>query len=164
VGLDYFQQFWKLYPKKRKYFDLQFISGHNFLGNSHKYIDKALEEMFSNMLESDNKFFENTIINIFSDHGDHMGVPWILTYSGIVERHEPFFFQIIPSNYVKKNNRDKILKTNQDRYMSHYDIFHTTIHAMTPEKERIKFRRYVHKGYDIINQEIPLGRDYKDAG
>ena len=148
---DYFLQFWDTYPGKRKFFDMHLISGHNFLGNSHKYIDQELEKLFSKLLARDDKFFENTIVNFFSDHGDHMGFPWIATYSGIVERHEPFFFQILPSKYVQKNNRDAILKTNQDRYMSHYDIFHTTIHAITPEKEKIKFIKYVHKGYDIIN-------------
>lgn len=160
VQLDYVQQFWKLYPKKRKFYLVGLVSGHNLTGESHRYIDIELEKMFNNFLNDDeNNIFKDTIINIYSDHGDHIAFPLITTKSGKVNKHSPFFFQIIPKSYVNRNGgkRDKILRTNENRMMTHFDLFKMYERLFQPFGD-LEEKFYVKKGVDLINEEVSLNR------
>lgn len=121
---------------------LRLVSGHNSLAESHRYIDRELEAFFfeASKDSKNSKYskrskmrnlFDNTIINIYSDHGDHMGYPLVLTYSGLIERHKPAFLQIIPKKYAQKNNRDSKITKNVNKIMSHYDLFKMYVGVFT---------------------------------
>lgn len=167
IQTDYVKQFWSLYSEKRKFMYMRLVSGHNAVAESHRYIDKEIEALLYEASKGTKMgdFFENTIINIYSDHGDHIGYPMVLSYSGIIERHKPFFFQIIPKKYAQKNNRHNNITKNENRPMSHYDLFKMYVGIFTNNDKEYKFNHAVRKkSVDFLNNELRADRRMKDIG
>jgi len=140
------------------------VSGHNISGYSQRYIDKELELFFRKFKEDpDTDIFSNTIINVYSDHGDHMGYPLILSYSGKLERHRPIFFQMVPKTYAAKKNRKKNLEINQVRMMTHFDLY-KTLTGIFSDNTAV-YGPYVKKDiFDTMVEEISEDRTNKKAG
>jgi hypothetical protein len=162
LQFDYTEQFWKLYPKKRKFMYMNILSDHNIAALSARYIDDALEKfLYKHYTDPNSDLYSNTLINIYSDHGDHMGMPIIFTYSGKQERHWPMFYQIMPKTYVDRNNKKihNVLTQNQDRLMSHYDFFFTMTGIFDLEK-KVKFAPYVktERGGNMLETVFPKDR------
>ena len=91
---------------------MRLASGHNITGESNDFIDQELEQLFTNLQETDPNFFENTVVTIYSDHGDHVFKPLVHTYSGRMEQYTPFMFMIVPKKYANKYGRHEKLSEN----------------------------------------------------
>lgn len=87
MTLDYVHDFFKVYKGKRKYAYIPILAGHSLLEKNHEFIDEHLVKFLEN-LEKDG-FLNNTIIQLYSDHGDHLNGLLRETYSGRVERTHP---------------------------------------------------------------------------
>ena len=64
---------------------------------------------------------ENTIVRIFSDHGDHVNPIGYETVSGISERYNPFMFTMIPESWEPKMGKN--LEANVQKLVVAYDFF-----------------------------------------
>jgi hypothetical protein len=168
LQFDYVEQFFKMYPGKRKFMHMNILAGHNIAEISNKYVDQYLEKLLYKWYSDKNSdVFKNTVINIYSDHGDHMGMPIIFTYSGKQERHWPIFFQILPKTLTDANDKKihKNLTTNQNRLMSHWDFFFTNKANIDPEN-KVPIAEYVKKdrGMNIYENKIPKSRTPSNMG
>lgn len=154
-GFDYFKQFFRTYSGKRKYFQFRVIDGHEFTGElSEIVIDKWVRKMFD-FLENEN-FLKNTIVRLFSDHGDHVNPIGYKTVSGKVERFNPMFFQMIPKKY--KETYGKYMEGNVQKLIHHKDFFVADLGVMGIKENPFKSKG----GLNYMETEIPTGRTCKD--
>jgi hypothetical protein len=69
---DYTFEFFETYKNKRKYFNVRLLEPHEFTGIANKFTDLELAN-FLNKMESSGHM-DNTILQIYSDHGDHINL------------------------------------------------------------------------------------------
>jgi hypothetical protein len=94
LSFDYLEEFWDTYKGKRKFATVIIESGHSFYERNHEFIDEDLIKFLTSMEAKGN--LENTIVQLYSDHGDHLHVFWEYTPSGMIEKTHPASFMILP--------------------------------------------------------------------
>lgn len=127
MAFDYTLQFWETYEGKRKFFSTRITEPHEFTAETNKYVDEEIAD-FLNKMKVKN-YLNNTIVHLYSDHGDHINFILWETDSGQVEKRNPFYALMIPEKLSKqvKNGRtvDQNLKSNQNRMITHFNLFAT---------------------------------------
>jgi len=116
-------------------------------------VDPIIEDMLQYL--DKNGHLENTILYIYSDHGDHINPIGYKTISGKVERFNPFFFMMVPSQINMKNGEQ--LRANTQRLTIPDDVFETNL-------EYLGFERQHEIGISLMNNIIPIYRTCKLAG
>ena len=91
---EYAKQFFDTYKGKRKYFRLKSIDSHEWTGERVKYTDQYLVDLLEHL--DKNGHLENTVIQFYSDHGDHIAFYGHLTPSGKREKSNPFYLLLVP--------------------------------------------------------------------
>ena len=138
--LDYLESFWLTYRNQNKMFLFQSLDGHEPTGQVIGYID----DIFYNFLTKfySNGLFKDTVILIFSDHGQHLNGPLYLTesFDFLYELVLPTLFIIIPNDSkLYKNNLYEKMRDNQQTLITAFDIHDTLIHlAFGNEKKMFK--------------------------
>lgn len=127
--LEYLESFWTVYLEQYKLFLFQSLDGHEPTGELIGHFDS----IFYNFL---NRFYSNgwlkdTVIIIFSDHGNHLNGPLYLLNSQdfYFERSLPSLFMAIPNHeelYI--NNLYEIIKSNQQTFITPFDIYNTLLY------------------------------------
>ena len=94
TAFDYTESFFDTYKGKRKYFTTRIINPHEMSGELAGYTDEYLYNFLKSM---DSKgHLDNTIVHIYSDHGDHISMLGHFTTSGKREKMNPFYFLMLP--------------------------------------------------------------------
>lgn len=146
-SLEYLESFWLNYLKYNKMFLFESGDGHEPTGQTIGYLDDIFYKFLFKF--NSNKWFKNTAIILFSDHGQHLLTPFMSFYSYDIkyEMSLPFLFLFLPNkDYLYENNLYEIIKENQQIFITPYDIYDTLIHFAY--------------GNDIIaykNFSVPLG-------
>ena len=127
-SLEYLESFWTAYIDQYKLFLFQTLEGHEPTGELIGYFDKTLY----NFLDKFNKkgYFEDTIVFIFSDHGQHLTGPLYLFNSQdfFIERTLPVLFLLIPNDEkLYRDNLYEKIKKNSQIFITAYDIYNTFI-------------------------------------
>lgn len=123
TSLEYMTKFFDTYKDDRKFFTARIISAHEFTGENNRYIDPEVSKYLKVLEEKGH--LDKTITMIYSDHGDHIDYLLWQTKSGYSELMNPPLFVMIPEgldNYI-----GKILELNQQRLITHYEIFRSII-------------------------------------
>ena len=133
-SLEYLESFWKTYINQQKLFLYQALEGHEPTGQLIGHYDEAYYNFLNKFYSG--SLFKDTVIIIFSDHGEHLSGPLYLLKS------EDYFFEltlatlflIIPNNeFLYKNNLYEILKYNQQIFTTPFDIYNTLIYLSNEE-------------------------------
>lgn len=128
-SLEYLELFWYSYIKQNKMFLYQGIEGHEPTGELIGHYDEIYFKFLNKFYKKG--LFKDTVIIIFSDHGEHLTGPLYLFNS------EDFFFEktlatlflIIPNNeFLYKNNLYETMKYNQQIFTTPFDIYNTLIY------------------------------------
>lgn len=132
---------------------------------THNYFNHAgyADKPFSRLLEQifHRGYNENSIIILYSDHGLRFG-DITFTKAGIYEIRLPYFYIYVPDS-LKLNGMNavqlrEIVRGNQRKLTSHFDIHATLLHALTgsvPENEPYGHSLFV---------DIPSDRTCETAG
>jgi len=123
TSLDYMTKFFDTYKDDRKFFTIRIIAGHEFTGENNWYTDVELAK-YLGVLE-DKGHLQKSVLLLFSDHGDHIDYLMWQTKSGYSELMNPFLFVMVPDHLDEKIGEK--LKVNQQRLMTHYEIFRSYI-------------------------------------
>lgn len=150
--LDYTKQFFQTYKESRKFYTLRIIDAHEMTGElTSEVIDPKIEE-FLKYLEQ-NGHLENTIVHLYSDHGDHVNPIAFKTESGLNERFNPFYVMMVPSYIEAKHGAN--LKANTQRLTNAFDIFETNL-------EYLGFERQFEYGESLMKYQLPINRSCSD--
>jgi len=150
--MDYTKQFFKTYKDVRKFYTLRIIDAHEMTGElTGEVIDPKVEELFTYL--SDNGHLENTIIHLYSDHGDHVNPIAFKTESGLNERFNPFYVMMVPK-YLDKMYGEN-LKSNTQRLTNAFDIFETNI-------EYLGYTRQFPYGESLMKTKLQASRNCND--
>ena len=154
IALDYAYKFFEEYKGDRKFLQMRLIAAHEFTGENNWYIDQELSRFLKKFERSGH--LKNTILMVYSDHGDH--IDWFLwrTVSGYAEMVNPIFFVVIPE--VLDRAIGPTIKKNQQRLISHFEIFRSAVRYWGTELEE-----HVILGPDVFYQVIPESRTCIDA-
>jgi hypothetical protein len=126
---EYAMQFLKTYRSEKKFFRLGTINGHEATGEVIQYDD----DIFYNFLMEFEKqgFMNDTIVMILSDHG--YTLPGFHYYWGSPDHEKetllPMLSLILPKNMKNYNEIRRVLKINEDHFVSMYDL-HTTFYKI----------------------------------
>lgn len=125
ISLDYMHEFFNTYKTKRKMFSARLITAHEFTGENSRFLDPILAKSLERLDREGH--LENTIVHLYSDHGDHIDFFLWSTQSGESEMMNPFMFEIIPKKLAEKENVEKNLIENQQKMFTHYNLFSTDL-------------------------------------
>jgi len=128
-SLEYLESFWKAYISNHKMFLYQSIEGHEPTGELIGHYD----DIYFNFLNKfySNALFKDTVILIFSDHGQHLSGPLYLFNSEdfFFERTLATLFLIVPNKKVLyKNNLYDEIKYNEQIFITPFDIYNTLLY------------------------------------
>ena len=121
--------------------------GHEPTGQTVGYLDDIFYKFLLKF--NSNKWFKDTTIFLFSDHGQHLLTPFMSLYPYDIqyEISLPFLFLFIPNkDYLYENNLYEIIKENQQILITPFDIYNTFIHFAFGKNSII-----------YLNFSIPLG-------
>ena len=132
--LEYLESFWTTYLEQYKLFLFQSLDGHEPTGELIGHFDS----IFYNFLKKfySNGWFEDSVLIIFSDHGQHLNGPLYLFDSQdfYIERSLPTLFMIIPNEEeLYNNNFYETIKSNQQTFITPFDIYNTLIYLANKE-------------------------------
>lgn len=119
MSFEYMYKFWKTYPEQRKFFTARIISPHEFSGENSRFLDPELAKIL-NKFDEEN-LLDDTIVYIYSDHGDHIDFLMWNTVSGYSELMNPPLFMILPDHLAEKHHDN--LVENEQRLITHYQLF-----------------------------------------
>ena len=150
--LEYIESFWLNYIDQHKLFLYQNIEGHEPTGELIGHFD----DIFYHFLKKfySNGWLKNTTILIFSDHGQHLNGPLYLFNSQdfFFERTLATLFLIIPNNdELYKNNLYEIMKSNQQTFVTPFDIYNTLIYLSNYENYKNNSVSYGVSLFEKIN-------------
>lgn len=150
---EYAVSFFDKYRDYKKYFSLNVIDAHEISGElNNLQIDKEISDL---LIKLENKgHLDNTIIRIWSDHGDHTSGLSYLTLSGDIERYNPFMSVIVPESFKKQHG--EIIIKNTQALLSPYDHFRTDMKLFG------KNDKYMN-GLDYLTSEISYSRTCEEA-
>ena len=128
-ALEYLESFWKTYINQYKLFLFQSLEAHEPTGELIGYFDEILYHFLVNFYRLG--YFKDTVILLFSDHGNHLPGPLYLFNSQdfLSERNLPLLLILLPNDekLYKENLYEKI-KSNQQTLITPFDIYNTLIH------------------------------------
>ena len=128
IAMDYTHQFFDTYKTKKKFFTLRLSSGNEFSGTNHKYLDQTLSVFLE---ELDKKgVLTNTLVNLYSDHGDNINFLLWGTQSGRTQLMNPMFFMVVPEGLANSGEVSDTIKKNTQALISPYEIFATSMRLM----------------------------------
>ena len=134
-ALEYLESFFKAYYNYNKMFLLESSEGHEPTGQIVGHIDLIFYNFLSKLYT--NNFLSNTTIILFSDHGQHLnGALYFFKLKDFLyERTLPLLLLIIPNTpeLYEESLYEKI-KSNQQVFITPYDIYHTLIHIALGDK------------------------------
>jgi membrane-anchored protein YejM (alkaline phosphatase superfamily) len=104
MSLEYMYKFWKTYPEDRKYFTARIISAHEFSGENSRFLDPVLAEWLEKF--DSEGLLDDTIVNLYSDHGDHIDFLMWKTKSGYSELMNPFMFIMVPDHIADEHHQN----------------------------------------------------------
>ena len=107
-----------------------------------------------NKFYSDN-LFKDTVIIIFSDHGEHLSGPLYLLNSEdfYFERTLAILFLIIPNNeFLYKNNLYEIIKYNQQIFTTPFDIYNTLVYLSNEEINKLSNKYNLSYGNSLFTK------------
>ena len=145
IIFNYSKLFWRTYKGNRRFLRLSSMDSHEATGELVKLMDDSLTDFMDDLYK--NGDLNDTIIFLFSDHGNHMAIHLsILPTDDLeIEKIMPFFFILVPKknkNYQNKYFLDKFydnLYKNQQSLVFCYDIHDTIIHIIYNESDEKKF-------------------------
>lgn len=96
------------------------------------------------------KLLDDTILYIYSDHGDHIDFLMWNTVSGYSELMNPPMFVMVPDHLAEKHHDN--LTTNSQRLITHHQIFNNNIKyiEVTPSDRTLK------GGYTLFYDTAPV--------
>lgn len=152
MSFEYMYKFWKTYPKKRKFIINKIVSAHEFSGENSRYIDVELSKILNKMDEE--KMLDNTIIYLYSDHANHINFLMLRTKSGFAEKMNPAFMMVVPAHEAEKHH--ETIVTNQQRLMSHYQIFMNSVKYLGLTEETLNDSVIIRDSifYDVIDSKM----------
>jgi hypothetical protein len=113
---------------RRPYFSLSFLTEytHNYL-----WIPPELDTFIMNTVEKWNKegLFENTLVVLFSDHGNRMKSFLYETDLGQKEMYHPFLAIKLPKSLKETKMTENLIK-NRDKLTSSFDLYQTLRHFL----------------------------------
>ena len=141
---NYSKLFWRTYKDNRKYLRLSSMDSHEATAELIHQLDGPLVEFLDELYK--NGDLKDTILFLFSDHGNHMSPHLSLmpTDDLEIEKIMPFFFLLIPkksNNYQNDLFLDEFydnLYKNQQSLATCYDIHDTMIHIIYNEADKNK--------------------------
>ena len=126
---EYIEQFWRKYKENRKFITLLTNFAHEGSLEMLKYMDNITYNYFNNLF-NDNLLKETSIF-LLSDHG--VGVPSIY-YLNDFFKYElvlPLFYLLINDRKgVDYEKQYKYLKTNQQTFITGFDIYNTIVNII----------------------------------
>ena len=128
-SLEYLESFLKTYYNQKKMFLLESGEGHEPTGQIVGYLDDILYNFLTKLYS--NKFLLNTTIILFSDHGQHLnGLLYFFKLKDyLYERTLPILLLIVPNTQeLYEDSLYEKIKSNQQVFVTPYDIYHTLIH------------------------------------
>ena len=140
--LNYTKLFWKTYEGNRRFARMIIMDSHEATGEVINMLDKPLADFLDEFYK--NGDLNDTIIFMFSDHGNHMSPHLSLmpTDDLEIEKIMPFFFIMVPkinekyhNKYFKEEFYQNLYK-NQQSFVNCYDIHDTMIHIIFNEIEK----------------------------
>ena len=152
-SLEYLESFWKTYINQQKLFLYQALEGHEPTGQLIGHYDETYYN-FLNKFYSDN-LFKDTVIIIFSDHGEHLSGPLYLLNSEdfYFERTLAILFLIIPNNeFLYKNNLYEIIKYNQQIFTTPFDIYNTLVYLSNEEINKLSNKYNLSYGNSLFTK------------
>ena len=140
--IEYLQSFWTTYINQYKLFLFQSSEGHEPTGELIGYFDEILYNFLNDFYNKG--YLKDTVILIFSDHGMHLTGPLYLFDSQdfINEINLPLLLLIIPNdNKLYENNLYEKMKSNQQTFITPFDIYNTLIYLSLGE-DKEEYKRY----------------------
>ncbi|GBG89577.1 hypothetical protein CBR_g49366 [Chara braunii] len=99
-----------LYHKKQPFaFFNAFIEGHEGSGEVLSTMDAELADFLKKA--SDSGLFEDTVLLLLSDHGNHMSLSYVYTENGRQEHESPFLFVSVPDSLAAAADVDDPSRT-----------------------------------------------------
>ena len=148
---EYLTQFWENYLDNRKLFRISFMDAHEDTGEVIKYLDKPLTNFLNDFYIKG--YLNDTFIMFVSDHGLHF--PRIY---GLLAFENFNYEKTLPSLFIisgKKISDDNFILSNQNKFITAYDIHATLIHVIFGNDFQ-KFNVHHEKGnslFQFINEE-----------
>ena len=109
--------------------------GHEPTGQVVGYLDNIFYKFLFKLYS--NNFFSNTSIILFSDHGQHLnGLGYFFKLNDFFyERTLPILLLIFPNTQeLYEGSLYEKIKSNQQVFITPYDIYHTLIHIALGDK------------------------------
>ena len=149
---EYGKQFWEAYINEPKFLRLAFIDGHEGTGEVISLLDVRLEKFLKNF--QNNGYLNDTVIFFVSDHGNNMfGFYQIFSFEDFVtEKTLPFWIILFPKSVNAKEK--SIIKENQQKFITAYDIHDTMIYLLNSNEGF-----YTRKGQTIFKPINAKERD-----
>lgn len=124
--VDYIKQFFDSYSNSSKFLTVALEDSHEGSGEVIKYAEESLLELFS-FLETKH-YLGNTMVVLFSDHGFFMpgSIYQLLNLNDF--HHEqtlPSMFYLLPRNIKNFEEIDRILKANEQKMITTFDLYQT---------------------------------------
>jgi hypothetical protein len=157
-SIEYLKQFWTTYLEENKVFLFQTLDGHEPTGEVLGYFDNTLYEFLNDFYSKG--YFKDTAIILFSDHGQHLNGPFYLLDSEDfnIERVLPTLFLILPNNNILyKDDKYEKIKSNQQIFITAFDIYNTLIHIVYGENNEKLEGKLISYGDSLLNE-----LDYKN--
>lgn len=152
-SLDYLKSFWEAYIEQYKLFLYQTLDGHEPTGQLIGYFDEILYNFINEFYSKG--WLNDTIIILFSDHGQHLSGPLYLFDSQdfFFERSLPTLFMILPNDKrLYKNNLYEKIKANQQTFITPFDIYNTLVHLAFGEVNKMYKKFSVPYGGSLLTE------------
>ena len=161
-SLEYLESFWETYLLHPKMFLYQSSEGHEPTGELVGHFDEIYYNFFNKLYS--NSLLKDTVIILFSDHGEHLSGPLFLFNSEVLlEKSLPILFLIIPNNeLLYKNNLYENIKYNQQIFVTPFDIYNTLLYLAYGEINEIYNKKSVSYG-DCLFAKLNIKERYCDS-
>ena len=129
---EYAEKFWQAYNNEPKFLRLAFQEAHEGTGEVVTLLDNALYDF---LIDFQNRgYLDNTAIFFVSDHGNNMfGFNEIFRFEDyMLEKSLPSWFMLLPK--CNNNTEVEIIKSNQQKLVTAYDIHETLIDILNLDK------------------------------
>ena len=150
--IEYGEKFWEAYINEHKFLRLAFQEGHEGTGEVVTLLDIALEKFLKKF--QNNGYLDDTVIFFVSDHGNNMfGFYEMFKVEDFVhEKPLPFWFILFP----KSDNETEIniIKENQQKFITAYDIHDTILDIFNYKKGNHYYSRKGQTIFKPINSKI----------
>ncbi|WAR25646.1 hypothetical protein MAR_011350 [Mya arenaria] len=159
--LDYLKQFMSAYTGQRRYAFTFANSIAHQVDNFFSIADDGYYDILKWL--KTNGHLNNTVVMFFSDHGSRLE-RIRNTLVGRVEDRMPFLHLILPDHIKQKYPLvDKVLKQNQERLISHNDVYQTLSDILQGTFKSRKLSKPAQGGISLFT-EIPKDRSCAQAG